>query len=104
MNQLSLNLRRRDTALAAVSAGAERAVPGWNERAHWYLLRWLNGRREPFIAEEFVTFAEAAGLPEPVESRAYGPVLRNAAKAGLIVKAGYATDKFCSPKTLWEAA
>lgn len=35
---------------------------------------------------------------------AIGAIIQRAARAGLIVKAGYREDKFCSPKTLWRRA
>jgi hypothetical protein len=107
MTQLALDLEardRRDTSMARVQSKADRVCPGWVAQAESLLMRFLLGRTEPFITEQFAEWAEGQGLPEPHDSRAYGPLMNRAARLHWIVKVGYRTDRWASPKTEWKAA
>jgi hypothetical protein len=57
----------------------------------------------PFLSETFVLHAEAHGLAPPKDARAYGAIIRRAARRGQIVKVGYApaASSNLSPKCLW---
>lgn len=59
-----------------------------------------------FLAEDFIHAARVAGIPQPHDCRKYGPVIRQAAVAKIIRKAGLkpARTSNGNPKTLWEAA
>lgn len=94
---------RAETAIQKSLFKAERLNNGWVEQAHALLRRYCWGRFNAFLTEDFAAFAELHGLPEPLERRAYGGIIRAAAKAGVIRRVGYATDRYCSPKALWTA-
>lgn len=102
-DQLSIDFvrARRDDGIqrAGDHAGAE-----WKRRATGYLLEYLATCRrvgDDFMAEHVRDFA--AGLDEPPDRRAWGAVFQNAARKGLIVKAGYGPAKSSnlSPKVIW---
>jgi hypothetical protein len=96
----------RDLGIERSGSRAERQVPGWQGKAIYCLERYLSQVpiSHEFLAEEFVKYATAAGLEEPPDGRAYGSVMQQAARRGLIVKVGYrvALSSNLSPKTLWQ--
>jgi len=101
---------RHDSAMQAVTAKADKLSPEWSAKAAGLLTVYLKALglsglpTKPFIAEHFRAWAENyRHLPYPHDSRAYGSVLRNAAKSGLIRRVGYRADSYGSPKSLWVA-
>lgn len=108
MEQLTIEdaIARRDDGIARSSDHAESAAIGWKKRATGYLLEYLTTLRrgDDFLAEHVRDFARA--LDAPPDARAWGWVLRDAARRGVIVKAGYAPAKSSnlSPKVLWRVA
>lgn len=105
MNQMSPPLSvkgRRDEGMARVGSKVDRLCPGWTAQAEALLSRFLRLHiGDGFITEEFGEWAEAMGLPEPHDSRAYGPLIVRAAKLGWVAKGGFKTDRWSSPKTFW---
>lgn len=107
MTQLALDLEaraRRDEGMARVESKVDRMCPGWTAQAEALLTRFLAGTTGAFITEQFAEWAEGQGLPEPHDSRAYGPLMNRARRLGWVVKVGYRTDRWASPKTEWRAA
>ncbi len=93
---------RADRAMAQCADKANRLHDGWTVQAHKLLRRYLScWPTVTFLTEDFQSWAHLEGLPIPHDNRAMGGVMKSAARAGLIRRQGYATDKFCSPKTLW---
>lgn len=84
----------RDAGIATAIDHADAVTPAWSERAFVELQAAIAMRRRAnpgltFMAEDVRRFAERRGLPAPPDPRAWGGVLQRAARAGLIVKAGY---------------
>lgn len=99
---------RRDDGIQRAVDHADRVSHAWSVLAYQTLLEYLKFVPDPFgdgfIAEDFTGYALARRVPKPPDNRAFGAIIQRAARAGLIVKAGYREDKFCSPKTLWRRA
>lgn len=95
----------RDLGILRSGSKADRAVPGWQAKALYCLERYLTQvpAGHEFLAEEFVKYASAAGLEAPPDGRAYGTVMQQAARKGLIGKWGYklALTSNMTPKCLW---
>lgn len=72
--------RRRDAALAQVAAGADAA---WTAQAWDTLVSYLQAHPTFFVDDLW-----EAGLVEPREARALGPVVLRAAREGLMRKSG----------------
>lgn len=108
MNQLSFDLAaaRRDDGMQRAVDHAERVAAGWKRRAHGYLLEFLCSRKESFLTEDVREFSERKGLDAPPDGRAWGAIMRAAAKEKIITKIGYAPAKSSnlSPKVLWKPA
>lgn len=100
---MQLNLRL-DDAMARVQGKAERLCPGWIAQAEALLIRFLYSAPAPFLTESFVQWAEDHGLPEPHDSRAYGPLMNRARRLGWIVRVGYRCDSTGAPKSEWRPA
>ena len=93
--------------MEAAADHAERENEGWNQMAFEAFVRYVAAVKEPFMTEEVRWYAEALGVPEPPDNRAWGAVAMRAKRAGLIVSTGYAPQKSVnthrSPKTLWKS-
>jgi len=88
---------------AAASEPSNAVEPAWSERAYNTLLRFLETRLTPFLTEDVRVWADEAGLPGPPDRRAWGSIIKRAAKAEQIVKVGYAPAESSnmSPKVQW---
>lgn len=99
---------RAQRGMEAAAGHADRVSAGWTDRALEALTTYANSAGGPFLVEEARAHAEAHGLPAPVEARAWGSVVRAAARGPTprIRKVGYraAASSNNSPKCLWEAA
>lgn len=99
-------MERRDEAIARVVANADEREPGWPDRAYAALLRFCEQERNPFIIEEAREWAEARGfITPPHDHRAWGAIVQRAARAGVVLKDGYAPARSSnlSPKVRWRA-
>lgn len=95
---------RRDDGMKRAVDHADRVSHAWSVLAYQFLIHCLNvWGDETFIAEDVVKCSHAT-VPEPPDARSLGAIIQRAARAGLIVKAGYREDRYCSPKTLWRRA
>lgn len=96
---------RRDDGIQRAVDHADRVSHAWSVLAYQTLIAFLQHRAYRFLAQEFVEYAEdVERIPIPPDKRAWGSIIQRAARAGLIVKAGYREDRYCSPKTLWRRA
>lgn len=93
---------RRDDGMQRAVEHADDVKPYWSDMAMTWVLVYRDMHAE-FLAEDVRAYAHAGGLPGPPDGRAWGAVIRRAAKAGHIVKVGYAPAKTSnlSPKVLW---
>lgn len=86
---------------------AERETEGWKAMAFGSFVRYAAATKEPFMTEDVRWYAEALGVPEPPDNRAWGAVAMRVKKAGLIVSMGYAPQKAVNahkaPKTVWKS-
>lgn len=96
---------RREIGMDRVAAKAQRVAPGWMDHAFVLLQRYAAQQRTPFLGEQFRAWAHARGLARPHDDRAFGPLMTRAAKAGVIVRAGFAPSASSngSAKPLWQA-
>lgn len=95
---------RRDAGIQRAADHAEREAPGWGEGAVAFV-QWYARHNREFLAEDVIESYIRVGLPEPPDGRAWGAVIRRAAKLGAIQKAGYrpARSSNLSPKVLWRS-
>lgn len=103
MMQLDLEAacQRRD---AGIARAQRHAGDEWTERAV-ALVRRYAADRSTFLAEDFVDWSRGL-IATPPDGRAWGAVIRLAAKRGFIRKVGYAPARTSntSPKCLWAGA
>lgn len=88
----------RDEALAAV---AEHSDPDWRDEAYEFLTRFLEAHQFMHVDDLW-----AAGLPEPTEMRALGPLMQRAARNGLMVRTGQSRPSVrshLSEKPVWRS-
>ena len=113
MNQNHLDLETHDTAAIRRELGISRAADkadrdheGWQDDALAAVCKYLAQHPDrPFLAEEVRAWCETTGvIAAPENERAWGAVMRRAAKDGYICKVGYAPARSSnlSPKVLWE--
>ncbi|MCB5179540.1 hypothetical protein [Streptomyces antimicrobicus] len=90
---------QRAAAIAQVDANADAA---WKSYALGFIAE-LSGRMGEFTTDDLWD----AGLVKPREPRALGPVMRRAAKRGLITTTGaFRASRYrnCAPLPVWSAA
>jgi hypothetical protein len=96
---------RADDGMKRAAEHAEDVRANWLTFAREELVTWLRTQRGPFLAEDFVIGTHNS-LPPPPDRRAFGLVIQSAARAGIIVKVGYALAATSngSPKCRWQDA
>ncbi len=101
--ELANAIAEREAGMRAAADHAEENHPFWKAEAAEYVRRYAETHRE-FISEDCTDFAYANGLARPHDPRAFGQVYRDAAKRGVIRKAGYGRSvKRASPTVLWHS-
>lgn len=95
---------RRDDGMTRAVQHADAVELFWSESAYAHLMDFCRTQKA-FLTEEARQFAEGRGLTNPPDSRAWGAVIRRAAKNGLIQRIGYkpAKSSNLAPKCLWGA-
>jgi len=104
LQKLRRSFRLADAGIASSAAHAEREFPSWNDQAVDYVRRYAL-LHSSFLAEHVRVFAELDGFPAPPEKRAWGNVMRRAAKEGIVANGGFraAVSSNGGPKSLWLA-
>ena len=107
MNDLFDGAALRDKGIKESSEHAEATHEGWNKKADDLLLSFLlTYTGDTFLCEDARTYAEAFGLPNPPDKRAWGGVIVRARRKKLITAVGYSFSKKAnchkSPNTLWK--
>jgi hypothetical protein len=97
----------RDDGISRAINHANHIDPTLGERALSYVQQIARSSGQRTVTSEYIRqYAEQNGLPFPPDKRAWGAVMRRAAKAGYIRKVGWttATDPkvHCNPVSLWE--
>lgn len=95
---------RRDRGIGSATNHAAAISPDWSARA----LQWVRlyaVTHELFLAEDVRAEAETDGFAVPPDARAWGGVMRRAAREGVIESHGYApaSSSNLSPKVLWRS-
>ena len=107
MNTLQTVQSRRDMSMALAVAKADRDREGWSEDALAAVRVFVRAHPdEQFLTEAVRQWCVEMQFIEPADNeRAWGAVMRRAAKDGLVRKVGYAPSMSSnlSPKTLWQA-
>lgn len=86
---------------------ADRAEPSWSTQA--LTIFWNYAAANPeFMAEDVRTFAhKILDLPEPPDPRAWGAVVNNAVRRGIVVRDRYETIKIppshARPMPVWRS-
>lgn len=86
--------KARDAGIDRAVAHAEAALRNWAETAYNFLVEFA--RQNPSFTTEDVRQEAGAAVPTPPDKRAWGGVMQRAARAGIVVAAGFVTAK--SPK------
>ena len=94
-----------EQGMTAAAAHADRKVEDWSMRAERLMMLYASKTGE-FMAEEFRFYATAAwALPAPPDARAYGRIVKNLQKRGLIRHVRYERAKNKSahggPRSVW---
>lgn len=95
---------RADDGIERASEHAKQVSQDWQTKAVGYVR--LFALCEPaFLAEDVREMAERDGFDAPPDGRAWGAVMRQAAREGIVVSAGYAPANSSngSPKVKWRS-
>lgn len=106
--------RLTPTAHEAAEQGMQAAVdhadaeqPNWSDDA-LDMVRIYFGQHTEGMVEDIRAFAESRGFTPAPSARAWGPVIRTAAREGIVVSKGYAEVKnpkaHKTPATVWQRA
>jgi hypothetical protein len=99
---------RRDIGIDTSEGKANLDKAGWSDEAmHGLELYCQAHEAHEFLAEDVRAWTEEMGVvAAPENGRAWGGVIRRAARQGLIIRVGYGRAKSsnCAPKCLWVAA
>lgn len=97
---------QRDAGIQAAVNHADAVDPGWPERAYRHFVAYARAHGQ-FLTEAARNAAECAGLAPPPDKRAWGGVASRAARAGVVVRTGYAPASdpkvHCSIATVWRS-
>lgn len=92
----------RERGIQRSADHAEAVEAGWNDRAVELIAAYPE---QEFMTEDLREYAETMNFPEPPDTRAWGAVVRRAAREGRIMKVGLRNTKGESghqrPGTLW---
>lgn len=99
--------QKRDLGMAMATDKADRDQSGWSALAGNCLVRFCkaHGHGFRFLTEDVRLYCETLKLIDaPENKRAWGSVMRNAARDGFVRKVGYkpALSSNLSPKVEWE--
>ena len=100
---------RRDTGINAAEAHANHSHADWSAQAYSFLFEHCELVKstgiKTFIVEDVREYARERGFSSPTDERAWGGIVKRAARNGLIMRIGYCPAKSSnlSPKCLWAA-
>ena len=88
----------RDSGIKRSVDHADAVFPSWSSIALDYVRQYCLIHSRPFIADELSQWAYRQGLPEPPNRMAWGSVMVQARKAGIVTKLGYRNSIFSNVK------
>jgi hypothetical protein len=98
----------REEGMARAVLRADCDSPRWSDHALTIVKAWCRIHKgERAIAEVIIAYAhDTCGLPKPADTRAWGGVIKRAAREGRLLARGFTSEgtNNSSPKILWEAA
>lgn len=87
----------RDGGISVAIENANLKHDNWAEEAYSALMTYIKIHKQPFMCEEVRDFAHIElGLPQPPSARAWGSVMKHAAKQKIIIRIG--TGQVSNPK------
>lgn len=89
-----------------IDRSGSHAGDDWKRRALGYVREFAAMTSKPFLAEQIREFAEQRGFESPPDARAWGSVMQQAQREGVVQAFAFAPARSSngSPKTLWRAA
>lgn len=88
----------------AAADHADSKVSEWTLVASVAFNEYAMSVGRPFLTSEAASYARGVGVPEPPDNRAWGHIAKAMHSAGFVHHAGYATDRYGSPKHLWSVS
>lgn len=97
-------IKRRDLGIERAGEHADLEAKDWRKRAAEIIRQFAAEIRAPFLTEDVLPYARAAGLPDPPDARAWGAAAQTARRLGYITAVGTRKAKTSnmSPKVLWQ--
>lgn len=87
----------KNAGIKVAADNADRVHENWSEDAYLALKTYIRIHKQPFMCEEVRDFAHIVlGLPQPPSARAWGSVMKHAAKQKIISRIG--TGQVTNPK------
>lgn len=91
-----------DHLMKMANQRAEKMREGWSREAEGYLRSFAKAHSEPFLAEEIPPWAYERRCPMPPDDRAWGAIVKAAAKDGIIEQTGLAAkNKLSGHSSTW---
>ena len=97
----------RDTGIARAIDHATQVDENWRHAALLWVIRYARATNGQFLTEDVREFAYTnGGFQSPADGRAWGQVIRDAARKGIVVQDGTlrARSSNLSPKVAWRRA
>lgn len=95
----------RDIGMKQALDHANQINDNWSKEAYRYLTVFLRYNSGEFMTENFRAYCEKYNLPTPPSLRAYGSIMVQAQRNGLIKSLGYSSVKnpkaHSTPATIW---
>jgi len=107
MMNLQAAIKRRDLGMQRAVEKSNKNPSQWSRAAYFGIIKYIAENKQPFLTEDVREWCELRGcVIAPENGRAWGNVMKRAAKSRLILKHGYALAKSSnlSPKVLWKAS
>ena len=89
----------RDQAMNTAVNHADDVLPTWSEQAQDWVRKYVKTHKYPFVCDELRTWAESHGCPAPISNFAWGTVMAQSCRNGVITKMGLRTHIFPDKKT-----
>jgi hypothetical protein len=106
MNEVQQGELLRDEGMQRALDKANHDVTWWGKRAYALLVAYAKNNAT-FATEDVIAWGDRTHFPMPPEPRAWGAIIRQGVKAGLLLPAGYTKSKNARahrrPVQLWQS-